>query len=83
MYRKVLSLFVATLFAVSLSAGVPAAAQTDRKHSSSSSVAQKVEVPLNLAVLIQDDVVSQVGNELGVTKEFIRSLPAGSQVMVG
>ena len=83
MYRKVLSLFVATLFAVALAAGVPTAAQTDRKHSSSSSVTQKVEVPLNLAVLIQDDVVSQVGNEIGVTKEFIRSLPAGSQVMVG
>jgi hypothetical protein len=42
-----------------------------------------VTVPLNLAVLIQDDVVSQVGNEIGVTKEFIRSLPEGSKVMVG
>ena len=39
--------------------------------------------PLNLAVLIQDDLVSQVGNELGVTRDFIRSLPTGSRVMVG
>jgi hypothetical protein len=83
MYRKVSSLFFATVLAISLGAGVSASTQADRKHSSSSSVNQKVEVPLNLAVLIQDDVVSQVGNELGVTREFIRSLPAGSQVMVG
>ena len=39
--------------------------------------------PLNLAILIQDDVVSQVSNELDVTRDFIRSLPQGSQVMVG
>lgn len=38
--------------------------------------------PLNLAILIQDDLVPQVGNELGVTRDFIRSLPQGSQVMV-
>jgi hypothetical protein len=39
--------------------------------------------PLNLAVLIQDDLVSQVGNEIGVTRDFIKSLPNGSRVMVG
>jgi hypothetical protein len=39
--------------------------------------------PLNLAILVQDDLVSQVGNELGVTRSFIRSLPRGSRVMVG
>ena len=44
---------------------------------------QRVRVPLNIAILIQDDLTSQVGNELGVTKDFIRSLPAGSRVMVG
>jgi hypothetical protein len=43
----------------------------------------RVRVPLNLAILIQDDLTSQVGNELGVTRDFIRSLPAGSRVMVG
>jgi len=43
----------------------------------------QVSEPLNLAVLVQDDLISQVGNELGVTREFIRSLPSGSRVMVG
>ena len=44
---------------------------------------ERVRVPVNLAVLIQDDLVSRVGNELRVTADFIRTLPAGSQVMVG
>lgn len=43
----------------------------------------RVQTRLNLAVLIQDDLVPRVGNELAVTSEFIRSLPAGSRVMVG
>src|SRR5213079_1487236 len=43
----------------------------------------RVRTPLNIAILIQDDLTSQVANELGVTKEFIRSLPPGSRVMVG
>jgi hypothetical protein len=43
----------------------------------------RVEVPLNLAILIQDDVIAGVGNELPLTREFIRSLPAGSRVMIG
>jgi hypothetical protein len=43
----------------------------------------RVLTPLNLAILIQDDLISQVGNELGATRDFINSLPAGSRVMVG
>jgi hypothetical protein len=43
----------------------------------------QVAEPVNIAILIQDDLVSQVGNELGVTRDFIRSLPRGSRVMVG
>jgi hypothetical protein len=43
---------------------------------------ERVLQPLNLAVLIQDDLISQVANEVGVTREFIRSLPSGSRVMV-
>ncbi|MCA1575725.1 MAG: hypothetical protein LC770_14620 [Acidobacteria bacterium] len=35
------------------------------------------------AILIQDDLISQVGNELDITRNFIRSLPAGSRVMTG
>jgi hypothetical protein len=42
----------------------------------------RVRVPLNIAILIQDDLTSQVANEIGVTKDFIRSLPSGSRVMV-
>jgi hypothetical protein len=44
---------------------------------------EQVSEPLNLAVLVQDDLISQVGNELDLTRDFIRSLPNGSRVMVG
>lgn len=43
----------------------------------------RVRTPFNIAILIQDDLTSQMGNELGVTRDFIRSLPTGSRVMVG
>lgn len=43
----------------------------------------RVRAPINIAILIQDDLTSKVANEIGVTKEFIRGLPAGSRVMVG
>jgi hypothetical protein len=43
----------------------------------------RIDAPLNLAVLIQDDLVSKVANELNVTRDFIRGLPDGSRVMVG
>jgi hypothetical protein len=54
---------------------------TDKKTTNRKSL--KISEPLNLAVLVQDDLISQVGNELGVTSDFIRSLPNGSRVMVG
>ena len=74
-YRKFLSLSVAFLLAVS-ALGV-ASAKTSEQRS-----LQSIE-PLNIAVLIQDDLISQVANEMGVTRDFIRSLPQGSRVMVG
>lgn len=43
----------------------------------------RVVAPLNLAILIQDDLVSHVSNELKITRDFIQSLPEGSEVMVG
>ena len=43
----------------------------------------RVLTPVNLAILIQDDLVPQVGNELDATRDFIRGLPPGSQVMIG
>lgn len=39
--------------------------------------------PLNLFVLIQDDVVSTIGLEIRPLAEFIRRLPRGSRVSVG
>jgi len=74
--RKFLSLAVALVIAFA-TLGVASA-----KSNSDSETLQTIE-PLNLAILIQDDLVPQVGSELGVTREFIRSLPKGSQVMVG
>ena len=75
-YRKFLSLAVALVMAIATFGATSAESNSD------SDSLQTIE-PLNLAVLIQDDLVPQVGNELGVTREFIRSLPKGSQVMVG
>ena len=77
-YRKLVAWAVAFLIAVSSLGVASAKAKVDNKNEQ----LQSIE-PLNLAVLIQDDLVSQVGNELGVTRDFIRSLPQGSNVMVG
>jgi len=43
----------------------------------------RVVTPVKMAILIQDDLVSHVSNELAITREFIQSLPEGSEVMVG
>lgn len=79
-YRKVSALAVALLIALSsiVAASAKANVNSDKEQRSLQSID-----PLNLAILIQDDLVSQVGNELGVTRDFIRSLPQGSRVMVG
>ena len=74
--RKFLSLAVALVIAIATLVVASARSNSD------SETLQTIE-PLNLAILIQDDLVPQVGSELGVTREFIRSLPKGSQVMVG
>jgi hypothetical protein len=42
-----------------------------------------VTEPVNLAILIQDDLIGNVSNQLKMTKDFIKALPQGSQVMVG
>jgi len=76
MFRKISSLLFASLL-VFVSVAV-SFAKTD-----TSSDAPRVREPLNIAILIQDDLTSRVGNELGVTREFIRGLPSGSRVMVG
>src|SRR5690349_10725414 len=78
-YRKLVSVAVGLVLA--LSAAWVASATPKVKDKNEAAV-QAIE-PLDLAILIQDDLVSQVSNELGVTRDFIRSLPPGSQVMVG
>ena len=78
MVRKISAFLIASILVMmSLGASSMANAGTN------SSDALRVREPLNIAILIQDDLTSQIGNELGVTRQFIRSLPAGSRVMIG
>jgi hypothetical protein len=78
--KKIYTTFAAIILVVAASLGVMAAPQNSKKEGRTE---MTVRAPLNLAVLIQDDLVSRVGNELKITGEFIRSLPEGSRVMVG
>jgi len=71
------------MLALSASASLPVSAAGRADDKAHRAVKGRVQVPLNLAVLVQDDLVSRVGSELGVTGDFIRALPAGSRVMVG
>jgi len=82
-YRK-LSSFAAVLtlaFAASVTSLAATSAGTNSTDKESSN--HRVLQPLNLAILIQDDLTSQVSNELKVTRDFIKALPQGSGVMVG
>ncbi len=81
--KKFYSLFAAIILAFAALSVVAAPASAREGKGEKRSSAARVSVPLNLAILIQDDLVSRVGNEIGVTREFINELPAGSQVMVG
>ena len=82
--RKISSILAAFLLVIATFISVPAAniSAADKGDKKATGKAQ-VDAPLNLAVLIQDDLEARVGNELNVTRDFIRSLPAGSRVMVG
>src|SRR5580765_395129 len=81
MFRRVSAFLVASIM-VLMSVGASSLANANTAKTNDSE-ALRVREPLNIAILIQDDLISRVGNELGVTREFIRSLPAGSRVMVG
>lgn len=85
--KKLYSIFAAFTLVAAASIGaltVPANAQTKKAtRADRSNSVSRVRTPLNLAVLIQDDLVSRVGNELRETAGFIRTLPTGSRVMVG
>src|ERR1041384_3211053 len=79
-FYSTLAAFALAVAAFGASASTAAAQSKKSSHAEASA---RVSAPLNLAVLIQDDLVSRVGNELRETGEFIRTLPAGSRVMVG
>lgn len=80
-YRKIISFAAAVLLAfAAVAAPFSANANSQRNNNQRNG---RVGESLNLAILIQDDLDSQVSNELGVTRDFIRSLPSGSRVMVG
>ena len=79
-YRRMISL-VATLAV--LFATTAATFATNTENTNSDKKHARILTPLNIAILIQDDLISQVGNELDITRDFIRSLPSGSRVMVG
>ena len=81
---KKISTFIAAILLTAATLVAPAVGvNAQSKKATRAESGERVRVPLNLAVLIQDDLVSRVGNELRETADFIRSLPAGSQVMVG
>lgn len=80
LYKKFVSFLALAVLA--LATTVTGFATTNRTTDSDKEQ-RRVVTPVNLAILIQDDLVSQVGNELGETRDFIRSLPPGSRVMVG
>src|ERR1700704_1580062 len=82
MLSKVSRLFLASIMVV-MSVGAFSFANARTSTRTNETEALRVQTPLNIAILIQDDLTSRVGNELGVTREFIRSLPPGSRVMVG
>ncbi|MEA2203657.1 MAG: hypothetical protein QOE77_433 [Blastocatellia bacterium] len=84
LYRKMFSVLAAlVLVAAGVFSSASYARTGDGKDKPAGAGKVPVEAPMNLAILVQDDLVSRVGSELGVTRDFIRSLPAGSQVMVG
>jgi hypothetical protein len=79
-YRIIMSLALALTMAFSV---VGFAAATPKINDENEQRSLQTIEPLNLAILIQDDLISQVSNEIRVTRDFIRSLPQGSNVMVG
>ncbi|MDQ2975202.1 MAG: hypothetical protein M3R69_07305 [Acidobacteriota bacterium] len=78
LYRRLISFAAVIILALAASVTIFAANSTDKGNETG-----RVYEPVNLAVLIQDDLTTQVSNELDITRDFITSLPSGSRVMVG
>ncbi|MDT7603112.1 MAG: hypothetical protein QOF61_1109 [Acidobacteriota bacterium] len=81
--KKIINALTVVALAFAATVATPAARASGKRTKESRTAAARVRTPLDLAVLVQDDLVSRVGGELDVTRDFIRSLPAGSRVMVG
>ena len=79
--RSIVSL--AGVFLVSLLPVAGSAGGLSVSNESMPSKKERILEPVNLAILIQDNLVSHVSNELNITRDFIESLPKGSKVMVG
>jgi len=73
-YRKS-ALLAVLLLAFPAAVATAAVGSTDKRNSKQQDT--RVLEPLNLAILIQDDLTSQVSNELTATRAFIRTLPGG------
>ena len=80
-FRKLFNFVAAAALVAAATFAAPVSAVA--KDSAERRASARVEQPIDLAVLVQDDLVARVGSELGVTRDFIRELPAGSRVMVG
>jgi predicted secreted protein len=80
--KKIFSTLAAVALTLAATVATPARV-ADKRAKEARAEAARVRTPLDLAVLVQDDLVARVGNELGATRDFIRCLPAGSRVMVG
>ncbi|HEX8475077.1 MAG TPA: hypothetical protein VF666_13690 [Pyrinomonadaceae bacterium] len=82
MTKKFFSIVAAFVLVLAAIFSAPRSSVAAASSKTSTEQMAQVRVPLNLAILVQDDLVSRVGNELKLTREFIRSLPAGSRVMI-
>ena len=82
-YRKLVSSAAVLTLAFAASVTTFTASAASSSGTNSTDKGTTVLQPLNLAILIQDDLTSQVSNELKVTRDFIKGLPRGSRVMVG
>src|SRR5581483_1537183 len=78
MFRRISAFLIASIF-MSMSLGASSIANAETKDSD----AARVREPLNIPILIQDDLTSKVSNELGVTRDCIRCRPNGSRLMIG
>jgi hypothetical protein len=82
-YQRMFLVFLGAAVLTLVAVTMPSLAAAPANPTKTTQQQLNVNEPVNISVLIQDDLVSAVGNEIRVTADFIRSLPTGSRVMVG